>query len=278
LNTSRADRRIPRADADDGGVAVRCRLRYEGIMTQAITVDWVGAAVNAASDDQVLAEGVPRLASPVQRLDALLRAWPEGFCARRPDVETAAFRHGRRGLHPDECAAFLRALDQRLLHVDSAGYVVPLCAAPKPGQKPYALCCKDGAGVGVNLEYVIQLGVLAELATQHRYPNHQLRMELGEFDAAALNADGSPAVLMEAKARATGGSDTLDRLLLKWLRYADGPTPQRGENAANKYVELNAVAQQNGPVTVLLVAAGAHWWITAEPIAPDRLRFTTTSL
>jgi hypothetical protein len=67
-------------------------------------------------------------------------------------------------------------------------------------------------------------------------------------------------------------------LLLKWLRYADGPTPQRGENAANKYVELNAVAQQNGPVTVLLVAAGAHWWITAEPIAPDRLRFTTTSL
>lgn len=246
-------------------------------MTRAITADWVREAVDAADDDQVGVDGLPRVDSPVERMDALLRAWAEGFYVRRPDVKTGALRHGRRGLHPDECAAFLRALDQRSLHVDSAGYVVPLCAVPKPGQRPYALCCRDGTGVGVNLEYVIQLGVLAELATQHRYPADRLRMELGEFDAAALNSDGSPAVLMEAKARVTGGSDTLDRLLLKWLRYADGPTPQRGENAANKFVELNAVVQRNGPVTVLLVAAGARWWMTAEPTRSGCLRCMTTS-
>lgn len=57
----------------------------------------------------------------VERLDALLRAWSVGFADRRDDVESATLTIGTRGLHPDEASAFVRALDGRLLHVDSAG-------------------------------------------------------------------------------------------------------------------------------------------------------------
>jgi hypothetical protein len=240
-------------------------------MAVPVTREWVAAAVLAAAGDQLVLTGAALVPHPVERMDALLRAWAIGFHSRRPDVASAQLQHGSRGLHPDECASFLRALDARLLHVDSAGYVVPLCAEPKPGQTPYALCCKDGSTVGMNLEYIIQLGVLAELAMLYRWPTSQLRMELGEFDASAVDAQGKPAVLMEAKARASGGPDTLDRLLLKWLAYAEGPTPTRGTNASNKYVELLSVVQATGPVKVLLAAAGARWWLQAVPAGDDRL-------
>lgn len=224
---------------------------------------WLARAVSAVRDDDLAVGGQPAVPNAVERLDALLRSWAIGFASRRHDVESSALTHGRRGLHADECAAFLRALDNRQLHVDSAGFVVPLCAAPKPGQKPYALCCKSGTGVGVNLEYVIQLGVLAELATVSGWPRERLCMELGEFDAAALDEGGTPAVLVEAKARATG-PDSLETLLGKWIGFGEQAIiPTRGENAANKYLELLAATQLRPEVTVLLVAAGARWWLTA---------------
>jgi hypothetical protein len=240
-------------------------------MTVPVTREWVTAAGLAAAEDQLVFKGAAPVPNAVERMDALLRAWAVGFHARRPDVASAQLQHGSRGLHADECASFLRALDARLLHVDSAGYVVPLCAEPKPGQTPYALCCKNGSTVGVNLEYIIQLGVLAELAMVYRWPTSQLRMELGEFDASAVDAQGKPAVLMEAKARVSGGQDTLDRLLLKWLGYAQGPRPPRGTNASNKYVELLTIVQATGPLKVLLAAAGARWWLQAVPVRDDRL-------
>lgn len=154
---------------------------------------WLAAAVAEA-----LSPGSIAVPDAVERMDALLGAWAVGFRSRRADVTTASLRHGSRGLHPDECGAFLRALDARQLHVDSAGYVTPLCATPKRGQQPYALCCRAGDGVTVNLEYVIQLGAVAELASLG-WPGERLRVELGEFDAAGLDSDGSPAVLMEAR-------------------------------------------------------------------------------
>jgi hypothetical protein len=246
-------------------------------VTSRLTKEWIHEAVQAAADGQLVLDGAQAVPGAVERLDALLRGWAIGFHARRPDVRSPTLHHGRRGLHPDECAAFLRGLDLRLLHVDSAGYVVPLCADPKPNQSPYALCCKDGDGVGVNLEYVIQLGVLCELSSVYGWPRHQLRMELGEFDAAALHLDGSPTILMEAKARVTGGDDTLERLALKWLGFAEDPAPTHRENAANKYVELLAVATKIGPVGVLLAAAGARWWLTAEVAEPGKLAFAIGS-
>ena len=158
--------------------------------------------------------------------------------------------------------------------MDSAGYVWPLCATPKRNQKRYALCCKSGEGVTVNLEYMIQLAAVAELASVHRWPAAQLRVELGEFDAAVLDAEGRPVVLMEAKTRAaqTGGSnDTLEKLVRRWLEYRTAPPPDRGDNSANKYLHLLDAAS-HGSVSVLLVAAGARWWLRAVRSA-DHLDF-----
>jgi hypothetical protein len=226
---------------------------------------WLQAAANAAVDDQLLAAGQDRVRDPVARVDALFRGWAVGFAVERADVETAAFNVGSRGWHPDECAALLRGLDTRRLHIDSAGYAWPLCAEPKPGQRRYALCCKSGSGVTVNLEYLIQLGAVAELNQLHGWPRERLRVELGEFDAAALDDSGTSVLLMEAKCRAVDprpSADTLEKLVRLWLGYSRDGAPNRGTNAANKYLYLRERAT-DGPVSVLLVAAGARWWLRA---------------
>lgn len=236
---------------------------------QAVDDAWLEAAT-----DRALSESAHDVRDCVERMDALLRAWAIGFRSRRTDVTSASLRHGRRGLHEDECGTFLRALDARQLHVDSAGYVTPLCAEPKHGQQPYALCCRDGEAVTVNLEYIIQLGALAELASLG-WTRERLRVELGEFDAACLGSDGSPQVLMEAKARVVG-PDGLASLLRKWLALREAGSIVRGENAANKYVELLRITEERPEVDVLLVAAGARWWLTAHRDGPFRLTFRTS--
>lgn len=210
----------------------------------------------------------------VERMDALLRAWAVGFRSRRADVTSASLRHGQRGLHADECGTFLLALDTGQLHVDSAGYVTPLCAEPKRGQQPYALCCRDGDAVTVNLEYIIQLGAVAELASLG-WTRERLRVELREFDAACLNSEGKPEVLMEAKARVVG-PDGLASLLRKWLVLGEAVSVARGENAANKYMELLRITEEKPEVDVLLVAAGARWWLTARRDGQYRLTFRTS--
>lgn len=236
-----------------------------------LTVDeaWLLTATAEAGS-----EGPVEMPDAVERMDALLHAWAVGFRSRRADVTSALLRHGQRGLHADECSTFLRALDSGQLHVDSAGYVTPLCAEPKPGQRPYALCCRDGDAVTVNLEYIIQLGAVAELASLGWTPN-RLRVELGEFDAACLDREGRPEVLMEAKARVVG-SDGLASLLRKWLRLRDAVSVTRGENASNKYLELLRITEGKPEVDVLLVAAGARWWLKARRDGPTRLTFRTS--
>ncbi len=236
---------------------------------QAVDEAWLAAATAEA-----VSEGPLDVRDAVERMDALLRAWAVGFRSRRADVTSASLRHGRRGLHADECGTFLQALDARQLHVDSAGYVTPLCAEPKRGQRPYALCCRDGDAVTVNLEYIIQLGAVAELASLG-WTHERLRVELGEFDAVCLDSDGSPDVLMEAKARVVG-PDGLASLLRKWLVLGEGGAVARGENAANKYLELLRITEERPEVDVLLVAAGARWWLTARRDGPYRLTFRTS--
>jgi hypothetical protein len=236
---------------------------------QAVDEAWLAAATAEA-----VSEGSVEVRDAVERMDALLRAWAVGFRARRTDVTSASLRHGRRGLHADECGTFLLALDAGQLHVDSAGYVTPLCAEPKRGQLPYALCCRDGDAVTVNLEYIIQLGAVAELASLG-WSRERLRVELGEFDAACLGSDGRPEVLMEAKARIVG-PDGLAALLRKWLLLGKAVSVARGENAANKYLELLRITEEQPEVDVLLVAAGARWWLTARRDGPYRLTFRTS--
>lgn len=248
------------------GVRSRVEVVCDPLTLVPIDGRWVQRAAAGVVDDQFVLPGQSRVAEPVARVEALFDAWAVGFAAERTDVPTAAFTPGSRGWHPDECAAFLRALDSRRVHVDSAGYAWPLCAEPKPGQTRYALCCKSDDGVTVNLEYLIQLGAVAELNEVHGWPVDQLRVELGEFDAAALSEGGSTAVLMEAKCRATDprpSADTLEKLLLAWLTYSRHGPPARGTNAANKYLYLLERTREQ-PVKVLLAAAGARWWLIAS--------------
>lgn len=226
---------------------------------------WLQTRTSAVVEDQVLGAGQEPVRDPVARVDAMFGGWAVGFAAERADVETADFTVGSRGWHPDECAALLRGLDTRRLHIDSAGYAWPLCAEPKPGQVRYSLCCKSGSGVTVNLEYLIQLGAVAELNQLYGWPSERLRVEPGEFDAAGLDDSGTSVLLMEAKCRATdsrSSADTLEKLLRLWLAYSREGPPARGSNAANKYLYLRERVM-DGPVTVLLVAAGARWWLRA---------------
>ena len=169
-----------------------------------MTVDaaWIAAALDQCSDRQLIAPGQDSVPSAVERVDSLLQAWAVGFAARRHDVVSSNLVHGKRGLHDDECAALLRALDSRLVHVDSAGYARPIGLNAQPNRQPYALCCKSTTGVGVNLEYIIQLGVLAEMHSVLGWPLASLRMELGEFDLAVAGENGDPLIVVEAKARA----------------------------------------------------------------------------
>ncbi|MDP9183891.1 MAG: hypothetical protein M3P04_14090 [Actinomycetota bacterium] len=126
----------------------------------------------------------------------------------------------------------------------------------------------------MNLEYIIQLGAVAELASLG-WPRKRLRVELGEFDAACLDSEGRPEVLMEAKAR-VAGPDGLASLLRKWLVLGEADAVTRGENAANKYLELLRITEEKPQVEVLLVAAGARWWLTARRDGPYRLTFRTS--
>lgn len=236
--------------------------------------EWLEAAVGQVSSTQLVHHGQTEIIDPVERVDALFIAWARGFAAQRQDVATSAFRPASPGWHPDECAAFLRAVDGRQLHVDSAGYVWPLCATPKRNQQRYALCCKSGDGVTVNLEYMIQLAAVAELATVHGWPPEQLRVELGEFDAAVVDETDQPVILMEAKTRAISmrrSDDTLETLVRHWLDYRTSSVPSRGQNARNKYLHLLDVASRR-PIIVLLVAAGARWWLQATR-SQDHLDF-----
>ncbi len=173
---------------------------------------WIAAALEDCSPGQLLARGQSTVPAAIERVDSLLRAWAVGFAERRQDVTSSALIHGRRGLHDDECAAFLRALDARLVHVDSAGFARPIGLGAQTNRQPYALCCKSAAGVGVNLEYIIQLGVLGELHSVLGWPLESLRMELGEFDAAVVDEDGAPLLVVEAKARARSSAKIGERM------------------------------------------------------------------
>ncbi len=79
---------------------------------------------------------------------------------------------------------------------------------------------------------------------------------------------------MEAKARV--GPDGLASLLRKWLVLGTAVSVARGENAANKYMELLRITEDQPEVDVLLVAAGARWWLTGRRDGPYRLMFQTS--
>ncbi|MFR0357460.1 hypothetical protein [Streptomyces sediminimaris] len=206
----------------------------------------------------------------VQRLDALLRAWAVGFAAVRPDVLSPRLIASRRGLRADEAAGFLAALDARVLHVDSAGFVVPQVFRPKPSGGRYALFSRNGPGVAANLEYLIQMAAAAELVMRHSVAGTDIRFEHGEFDA-VVERDGVPVLAMEAKARVTG-PDGLLELLGSLLRLGEAPKAKAAGNHRRKYAALLDMAV-SGPLVLWLVADGARWAFDAESVA-GALRLT----
>lgn len=218
-----------------------------------VTLEWLAAAVAAvrqpdADDD-----------AAINRLRELLIACANGFAAERADVTSAAVRWPRRGLHPDEAAAFLRAVDTQHAIVDAAGYVTLPRVRPKTPPGRYALLSRSGDGVSINLEYLIQIGGVTEMLLDLGWPVEAIDFERGEYDALGLDPAGRVVLAMEAKAR-VDGPDSLTTLLREWIELTDAAPP--ATNAGRKYRELQRLCEA-GPVTLWLVAAGARWSFTA---------------
>ncbi|WP_405803513.1 hypothetical protein OG729_00520 [Streptomyces sp. NBC_00210] len=197
-----------------------------------------------------------RCPGAVERLEALLRAWAIGFAAVRADVLSPHLGESRRGLGADEAAGFLAALDAQVLHVDSAGFVVPQAFRPKASGGRYALFSRNGSGLALNLEYLIQLAAAAELISVHNVAGADICFEQGEFDA-VVETDGAPVLAMEAKAR-IHGSDGLLGLLASLLRLGMNRHASAKQNHRRKYTALLNITAR-GPVTLWLVAEGARW-------------------
>lgn len=215
-----------------------------------------------------LPAGLEEVPAATIRLTALLEAWAIGFAIQREDVVGPDLTLGSRGLHPDECASFLRALDAGHLHVDSAGYVTPVAARPKPVGGRYALCCKSGAGVTINTEYIIQLGAVGELVSAWAWAAQDLQVEMTEFDIVGFGPGDNVVLAVEAKARVTG-PDSLEKLLRRLLVLGEASPPEPVANAERKYLQLLRFCEAH-PVVLWLIAAGARWSFVANR-ADDRV-------
>lgn len=212
--------------------------------------------------DRVAEAASPQGGEAVERLRELLVGCAEGFCLRRADVVSATVTWPRRGLGADEAGSFLRAVEQGFAVVDEAGYVTLPSVCPKTRAGRYALLGKSGAGVSVNLEYLVQIGATAELVLDHGWSASSVDFERGEFDAWAVDASDRVVLAMEAKARVTG-PDSLEKLVAAWLRLIELPEDDRATNAGRKFTELLRLTAA-GPVLVWLVADGARWPLWAE--------------
>jgi hypothetical protein len=221
----------------------------------AVDEDWLAG---------VLSEQMPQsgTAESVERLRVLLSGWAQGFAERRADVLSGTMAEPRRGLHADEASSFLRAIDAGVAVVDDAGFVnLPTVRAKNPTGR-YALFSTLGGGVSLNLEYVIQVGAVAELILDHEWPGERLDFERDEFDALGYRSDGSVGLAVEAKARATG-PDSLEGLFRFWFRAEREPDTRLNNNAGRKLAELRRLCL-SGPVHLWLVADSTRWSVLAS--------------
>jgi hypothetical protein len=229
---------------------------------------WWDEAVRQAEELTRTAE--VRYPNAVGRLGALLQAWVVGFAGVWSDVLSPRLAVSRRGLRADEAAGFLAALDARVLHVDSAGFVVPQAFRSKASGGRYALFSRNGSGMALNLEYLIQMAAAAELFVAHGVAGTDICFEQGEFDA-LVEEGGVPVLAMEAKARVQG-TDGLLELLNSLLRLGVNPQASVKDNYRRKYASLLDMTAQ-GPVVLWLVADGARGAFDASMVA-GTLRLT----
>jgi hypothetical protein len=161
-----------------------------------------------------------------ERLEMMLRRWAQRFARGRNDVLSGDLATPRRGLLADEASSFLRAVDFGVAKVDEAGFVTLPTVKPKRPPGRYALFSKLGPGVGLNLEYLIQVGAMAELLLDLGWPADSIDFERGEFDTLASDPQGRVCLALEAKAR-VAGTDSLESMLRFWLRQ--GTSRHRSE-------------------------------------------------
>jgi hypothetical protein len=220
---------------------------------------------------QLIPPGGSAVDSAVDKLRTLLHQWAKEFAKRRSDVGTAGLSFGSRGLGEDEAAAFLRAIEANIVTVDAAGYVRCAGTRQKSPEGVYSLFGKNGDGVCLNTEYLIQFGAAAELVVNYRWPSDDVLVEVGEFDA-VVERGLQTIVAVEAKAR-VDGSDGLARLLESFVRFSSlREPPAPNDNHSRKYVDLLRRCA-GGPAALWLVANGARWAFQAERIG-NALSFT----
>lgn len=207
--------------------------------------------------------------TPTDEVKHLLEHWAEGFastCRRTPthpqDADRAAvLALGRRGVEEDEAAAFLRTWRAGLVDISTDGTFT----VPKTRMCPPALHLigRGGDGVALHTEYLIHLGVLAELVADRGWALADLAFEQGEWDVLGLD-DDRVSLVVEAKARAhPPASDSLESLRGSFLARSDDPGVSIPANHDRKWWALADYAQ-HGPVQVLLLASGARWWFRAR--------------
>lgn len=199
----------------------------------------------------------------------LLHRWAAGFagtCRATPThpedgSRTPRLALGRRGVEPDEAAAFLRVWRAELVDISGDGtFTLPKVRTCPPALH---LVGRSGNGVALHTEYLVHLGSVAELVEDHGWHLGDLAFEQGEWDILGLDAD-RVTLAVEAKARALRpATDSLESLRDSLLARSRDPEVVIPANHDRKWRALADYCQR-GPVVVLLVASGARWWFTAE--------------
>jgi len=206
---------------------------------------------------------------PEAEVEHLLGCWAEGFARRcrtegphaRDADRSGALVLGRRGLERDECTAFLRTWRAGYVEISVDGsFTLPGLGACPPELN---LIGRNEDGTALHTEYLIQIGVVAELVEDHGWAPRELAFEQGEFDALG-HRGGRVQLAVEAKARADAADpDGLARLETSFRRLAEDPSHAAPANHARKWTALGEFTR-HGPVDVLLVASGARRWSHAR--------------
>jgi hypothetical protein len=228
-----------------------------------ISLDWIRE--NSADVEQIVPRFGARVNDPVGRFKQLAKELAIAFSMERYG-EIVELRFGKRGLHPDDTAAFLRALDGGHIQLNDNGSFVPHACKSKPGGCLYSLFTEnrwnDDFYISLNTENLIHFGAATELYSSWGWDKKRIEVEVGEFDARVWGED-SPILLMEAKARVED-QDGLAPLLRSFIQFAQQPRPPEAiDNHSRKYVEL-LKRTESAPVILWLVAAGARWAFIAE--------------
>lgn len=206
---------------------------------------------------------------PATEVEHLLRTWARGFaaaCRANPAHEHDGDRRddlqlGRRGLETDECSAFLRTWRAELVDVDVDGtFTLPSLGACPP---ELHLVGRSGRATTLHTEYLVQIGVVAELVEDLGWGRRELAFEQGEWDLLGRR-EGRVQLAVEAKARAAATDpDGLARLERSLLGLSEVPTRKVPDNHERKWAALREFVE-SGPVDVLLVASGARTWLHAR--------------